>query len=532
MPQRWFSDLRSCYREGEEVVVADIPDGAARALVRTAFDAVYEGAFVDDGVRFANLPIGTHTMEVRANDGVLMAEELFGVARYVGDDPVMGFVTSFDVSSRASVLAWLRDLRCTVVQVYDWMDSYSYPLPTSNSYEDPLGRPIDRAALKDLIRGIRDIGAVAQAYAPVCAADKELAEEHPQWRLFRSDGAPQSLGDLLQIMDPGNAEWQDHWLSQYSAAADDLGFDGFHLDTYGYPRVALSVDSEPVSVSDGYSDFVKAVRGARPDDVVSFNQVNGVPRGFEPPTSPGFRYAELWPPNDKWRHFEGLLQRSTGTGTRRGDTLAVYPPVWGSDRDSALRTAVLSQAVTTTLGANTLIWGDDDGVLRHPYYVDHEQLHAEERAVALEWHRFGLRCRDLFKVVTDTSWYELSDENASVTVSWNGDTSPEPVGGALYARVMRSDELVVLSLLDLSGSSDGSWASPTKAGGCSRASVDILLDAPERWHAHVAVLGRDDGRFATLATEATSMREGRGVSCAVPLVGGWSVLRLVAKEAT
>ena len=530
MAEKWLSNLRSSYLVDEEVSVTDIPDEATSALVRTVFAATYKGELVDGVVKFSKLPVGTHALEIRADDGALIAEEFFSVTHQAGDDPVMGFVTSFGASSRASVLAWLRDLRCTVVQVYDWMDSYSYPLPTSNSYEDPLGRPIDRTALKDLIRGIREIGAVAQAYAPVCAADKELAEEHPQWRLFRSDGAPESLGDLLQIMDPGNVEWQNHWLSQYTAAVDELGFNGFHLDTYGYPRIALGADGAPVSVSDGYSVFVKAVRSTRSDDVVSFNQVNGVPRGIEPPGPPGFRYAELWPPNDKWRHFEGLLQRSVGTGTRQGDTLAIYPPVWDGDRDSALRTAVISQAVTTTLGANTLIWGDDDGVLRHPYYVDHEQLHTEERAVALEWHRFGLRCRDLFKVGTDTSWYELSDENASVTVSWNGVTSPEPVGGALYARVLRSDALVVVSLLDLSGSSDGSWTSSTNAGRCSGVSVDVLIDVPDRWGADVAVLGRDDGRFTALATEVTSMREGRGVGCTVPLVGGWSVLRLIAKE--
>ena len=525
-----FSDLRSCYRADEEVTVVDVPDGTLNVLVRTAFAVTYEGVLDGNVVRFSNLPVGTHAMESRDGDGALIAEEFFSVNRRAGDDPVMGFVTTFDPSSRALVLKWLRDLRCTVVQVYDWMDSYSYPLPAAGTYEDPLGRSIDRAALENLIQGIREIGAVAQAYAPVCAADGDLAMEHPQWRLFRSDGSPQSLGDLLQIMDPGNADWQRHWLEQYGRAIDQLGFNGLHLDTYGYPRLALNFKGEPVSVNEGYATFVRAVRGARPDVTVSFNQVNGVPRGIEPPTSPGFRYTEVWPPNDRWRHLEGLLQRSAGTGPRRGDTLAIYPPVWDGDRDSALRTAVISQAVATTLGANTLIWGDDDGVLCHPYYVDHEQLRGEERAEVLEWQRFGLRCRDLFRQGTDSSWYELSDENASVKVSWQGVTSPEPIGGSLYARVLRNDETITVSLLDLSGSEDGSWTSLTKTGECARASVEILIDDPGKWNAHVAVLGRDHGRFTPIATEVTSMREGRGVTCSVPLVGGWSVLRLVAKE--
>jgi dextranase len=530
MASEWLSDLRSCYLADDEVTVTHIPSSTVSALVRTAFNTKQEGTLGEDVVRFSNLPVGTHSLEVRSRDGALIAEELFSVTRHAGEDPVMGFVTSFDSSSRESVLAWLRDLRCTVVQVYDWMDSYSYPLPATTTYEDPLNRPIDRVELEKLIQGIREIGAVAQAYAPVCAADRSLAEEHPPWRLYRSDGAPQSLGDLLQILDPGNVEWQHHWLDQYGGAIDELGFNGLHLDTYGYPRMALSSEGEPVSVNDGYDSFVKAVRNARPDVVVSFNQVNGVPRGFEPPSLPGFRYMELWPPNDKWRHLEGLLQRSVGTGTRQGDTLAIYPPVWQGDRDSALRTAVLSEAVSTTLGANTLIWGDDDGVLCHPYYVDHEQLRKAERATALEWHRFGLRCRDLFKFSTDTSWYELSDENASVKVSWNGVTSPEPIGGALYVRVLRSDDFVVVSLLDLSGSDDGSWASPSAAGKCTHASVEILMDSPDGWRAEAAVLGRDEGRFNPLATTPTSMREGRGISCEVPLVGGWTVLRMTVKE--
>jgi len=532
MPDQVFSDLRTAYLTDDEIVVTDLPSGTLSVLVRTSWGEVHHGVLSGGVARVANLPTGTHAMEARSSRGVLVGEELFSVTCHLGDDPVMGFVTSFGDVTRESVLRWLRDLRCTVVQVYDWMDSYSYPEPASAVYEDPLGRMIERTSLEMLIRGIREAGAVAQAYAPACAADQDLADAHPQWRLFRSDGAPQSLGDLLQVMDPGNVEWQQHWIEHYARAADSLGFNGFHLDTYGYPRIALSDEGGLVSVYEGYAAFVKAVREARPHDVLSFNQVNGVPRGLEPPTPPGFRYVELWPPNDQWRHFESLLARSAGDAARQGDTLAIYPPVWRGDREAALRTAVLSEAVTTTLGANTLMWGDDDGALSHAYYVIHEQLSPEERATALRWHRFGLRCRDLFKRGSDTSWYELTDENASVTVSWNGVASPEPVAGALYTRVLRSDDLVVVSVLDLSGSEDGSWASLTSAGTCSQAEVQILVDSPDKWVGEVAVLGRDEGRFTSLPLSATSLREGSGVACTVPLVEGWSVLRLVVGETT
>ena len=530
MSAQGFSDLRTAYLADEQVTVSDLPQETARVLVRTALGATYPASISKGTATIAALPLGTHVVEARSEDGTLLAEEFFGVRQHLGDDPIIGFVTSFDEESRVSVLSWLGQLRCSVVQVYDWMASYSSPLPTANSYEDPLGRPIDRLALERLIVGIRAIGAVAQAYAPVCAANDKLADERPEWRLFRNDGTPQSLGTLLQIMNPASMGWRQHWIESYGHAVDTLGFNGLHLDTYGYPRNALTVSGEPVSVAEGYEGFIHAVREARPRDVLSFNQVNGVPRGLVPPPSPSFRYVEVWPPNDRWRHLEGLLQRSSGGQLRQGDTLALYPPVWNGDRASALRTAVLSEAVTTTLGANTLIWGDDFGVLCHPYYVNHEQLRGEEIAVALQWHRFGLRCRDLFRSDTDTSWYELNDENASVVVSWSGRTSPEPLGGALYARVIRNDDVVAVSLLDLSGNAEGSWSSGTGLGVCDQAIVSVLVDSPKQWHAELAVLGRDDGGYVPLGTSATSMREGTGLMCEVDVNGGWSVLRLTRGE--
>jgi dextranase len=522
-------DLRTAYPPGNPIVVNDLPDGASKVLVRTSWGQTIEGSLTGTMATVVNVPEGTHAFEVRSAQDDLLTEEFFSV-RPVGEEPVMGFVTSFDEDSHESVLAWLAQLRCTVVQVYDWMDSYSTPMPDSEKYDDPLGRPIDRSALVALIEGIRNIGAVAQAYAPVCAADAELADSHPEWRLYRNDGKPESLGELLQIMDPGNSAWREHWIREYGRAVEALGFNGFHLDTYGYPRNALNAKGEPVSVERGYAEFVDSVRSARPGDVVSFNQVNGVPRGFPSPASPSFRYSEVWPPNDEWRHLEGLLSRSAGSHPPHGDTLAIYPPVWEGDRRDALRTAVLSEAVVTTLGANTLIWGDDHGALRHPYYVDHETLDASECETVLEWHRFGLRCRDLFRASLDTSWYELSDENASVVVASEIAVSPEPRGGALFCRVRRGADLIVVGALDLSGSTQGAWTAGTKQGNCVTADVSVLVDDPARWRADLAVLGQSAGRFEPLSATTTSMREGSGLHFRVPLAQGWSVLRLTPKE--
>lgn len=470
--------------------------------------------------------MGTHAFEARSSDGTLLAEEFVSVRERRGDDPVMGFVTSFDESSRPSVLSWLRELRCTAVQVYDWMHTYSSPLAESDQYHDPLGRSINGKELARLIECVKDMGAVAQAYAPVCAADTTFASTHRQWLLYRNDESPESLGTLLEIMDPASHEWQVHWIESYGRAVDELGFDGFHLDTYGYPRNSLNSAGIPVSAERGYAEFIQAVRAARPIEVISFNQVNGVPRDFVAPAAPAFRYVEVWPPNDCWRHLEGLLARSAGSASTNTSALAIYPPVWSGERFEALRTCVITEAVVTMLGSSVLQWGDANGVLRHPYYVDHETLTDDERAMALTWHRMALRCRDLWKTGEDTTWYELSDENAAVTVVSDTVANPEPMGGQLFCRVRRDPRRTVVGLLDLTGSSNGSWRSGTRSGTCRSADVSVLVPSPDMWRAEVATLGVDGGRFVEVQTSITEHREGRAVTCTVSMESGWSVLRL------
>jgi dextranase len=519
-----FTDLRTSYLLGQQITVADLPAGTQTIILRAASGRAWQ-ARIEHGVATTAAEFsGTYALEAWSGEGALLAEELTTVSRHLADNPVAGFATSFASDSTADVLSWLKALRCTVVQVYDWMGRYSLSVGSSEQWTDPLGRPVSRHGLTGLIDGIRELGAVAQAYAPVCAIDPAFAQRHLDWLLYRGDGQPQSLGDLLLIADPGCGAWQRHWLENYGADADALGFNGFHLDTYGYPRVGIDANGHRVNVAASYESFVRAVRSRRPRDVLSFNQVNGVPDGLTAVTPPGFRYAEVWPPNRQWRHLEGLLRRAAGAAPRQGDTLAIYPPVWRAERVAALRTVVLTQAIATVLGAGTLTYGDAGGVLRHPYYPDHERLHGDEQRQVLAWNRFALRCRDLFAAGTDTSWCDIGDENSALSVSFDGTVSPEPAGGGLFARVVRGDCAVAVSLIDLTGSA-GSWESGTAAGEGRQAAVTALVDDPAGWQAEAAVLGVADGRFRPVGAAPAAHRQGVAVTVTVPVASGWTVVR-------
>ena len=100
-------------------------------------------------------------------DGRVLAEEFTTVGAHAGERPVHGFATSFTDDAVDEVLAWHRCLRSTVVQVYDWMASYTEPLGTAQR----VGRSLTSARVPvrapgDAHSGLARSGAVSHAYAP------------------------------------------------------------------------------------------------------------------------------------------------------------------------------------------------------------------------------------------------------------------------------------------------------------------------------------------------------------------------------
>ena len=543
--QRPFGDLRAFYHTGEEVAAATLPAGTSRVVARRATGDVVE-AELGEGAQFAELDSGTYIVEALDAGGGLLAEELTTVGAHPGERPVHGFATSFEDEDISEVLSWHRALRSTVVQVYDWMTSYTEPLGSKSGWKDPSNRPVSFTALHALATGLQELGAVAHAYAPVYAVGNAFAAEHPEMLMYRGDGEAIRFLDQIVLANPGNVDWQRHFVAAYGSAADAIGFDGFHIDTYGYPRVALDVDGNDIDMRTAYESFLRFVRAAWSSSLISFNQVNGVPSAVHLPDGPGFRYCEVWPPNDSWRHLEGLLDRSSGRAgllypatsrdaLMRG-SVACYPPVWGIDRPSgpvegvareaSLRTVVSTEAIATCLGASALIYGDQTAVLCDPYYPKHARLTADEAATVIAWRRFALRCRDLFLEGEDTSWYEIDDENGAVAAGAAAPVRPEPIGGALFARVVHAEGRVTVGVVDLTGSQNGRWSEPTAKGSVSSVTLRVLLDHPEKWRAEVAVLGAGGDRFAPLLARDVPHRRGRAVEVELPLASGWSILNL------
>jgi dextranase len=504
-------------------------------------------AEVTADARITQLPSGTYCVQALGANGEVLAEQFTTIGLHQGERPVHGFATSFSPEDVLPVLAWHRALRSTVVQIYDWMASYTAPIGSTAEWRDPSNRPVSLEALQSLAAGLHDSGAVAHAYAPIYAVGNDFANQHPEMLMYDDEGNAIRFLDQIVLANPGNDDWQRHFVVSYGKAMDMVGFDGLHVDTYGFPRVAFDIDGNQLDIPEGYQSFLRFLRGQRPADLISFNQVNGVPSAAPLPEGPGFRYCEIWPPNSGWRHFEGLMDRSSGRSGLMGSALeraplirgsiACYPPVWGIDepgglvqgdeRENALRTVVLTEAVATSLGSSALLYGDVNAALCDPYYPKHASLSDSEASTVVAWRRFALRCRDLFFEGEDTSWYEIGDENGSVAIEASSQVFPEPLGASVFARVVHGMNFIGVSVVDLTGSEDASWKTTTRAGNVSSVTVRVLVDQAESWNVQAAILGDGEGRFTDIATSVVPHRQGRAIEVQLPLVAGWSVLRLL-----
>ena len=268
-----FGQLRAFHSTLETIVIDGLPPGSVRLRALLASGNSIEATH-DRQWQLPTLRVGTYAVQAIDESGCLLGEAITTVGRHPGERPVHGFVTSFTDLDIPSVLEWHRSLRSTVVQVYDWMASYTEPLGPASGWKDPSNRPVSLDALRRLAQGLHDQGSVAHAYVPIYAVGHAFAKQHPEMLMYEDNGEPIRFMDQIVLANPGNEAWQRHFVASYGAAADAIGFNGFHVDTYGYPRVAFDADGTALDMRAAYESFLRFARTAWPDTLTSFNQVN------------------------------------------------------------------------------------------------------------------------------------------------------------------------------------------------------------------------------------------------------------------
>jgi dextranase len=457
---------KAIYSAGEplEVEIRDLP-APATLTVRHLGDVVARQQVGEAGtVALGALPVGSYGVELSdgataiAHTAVQVATVPRSVLRY-------GFVVDYRPGrDLAGVADNLRRLHLTGVQFYDWAYRHADLLGGGENYADALEQPISLATVRELIDTCHQVGSDALGYAAVYAVGPQ---EWPKWEhdaLLTATGTPYALGDFLFIVDPAAADWLEHFRADLQAATNAVGFDGYHLDQYGYPKRAHRPDGVTVDVATSFTRMINGVREALPASRLVFNNVNDFPTWASAHTPQDAVYIEAWAPHTNLEHLGQVCTRARAEAGDRPVVIAAYQHVYDSaDAASSDLATALTMATLYSHGATQLLCGEADRILVDPYYV---RNHVVEESTAELLHRWYDFLVEHDEVLTEPG---IVDVTGSYAASYNDDLDVSyadiavthiATAGTIWRRITQAGDQLVLQLINLTGQDDTLWDAP------------------------------------------------------------------------
>jgi dextranase len=293
--------------------------------------------------------------------------------------PRYGYTTEFPqesaVESDKKMKQLAQEYYLNGFQFYDWMwrhdvsvysktDSNGKPIldkkgdfiteeiTPNTSYNDLLGRKIYPLTVKQQIQAAQKYNAAAMAYQMNYAAREnyESFGVKKEWGMYKKNAAfPYPDPDLYQegfffdwvnpptalyLQDPGNSEWQEYITEQFDRSVNEFGFDGIHLDQWGWSDndYLYSYEGEKRYFSKDYDSIINAVKDSlvKNNDkksYVTFNMVGGND-GYEdvpsPSTKTDFDYSEIWQDKDNYRDLLKVVEETRKKNGGKAVVIAGY----------------------------------------------------------------------------------------------------------------------------------------------------------------------------------------------------------------
>lgn len=361
----------------------------------------------------------------------------------------------------------VRRLHLTDVQFYDWAYRHAELLGGGEDYDDALGQPVSLATVRRLVGAVREAGARALGYAAVYAVGPNEWDGWKQWALLDAAGEPYALGDFLFIVDPAAVPWLSHFRDELAAAVESVGFDGFHLDQYGYPKHARRADGRAVEVARSFDALIRGVRDRLPDAHLVFNNVNDFPTWTTAASPQDAVYIEVWDPHLTLGSLASVATRARAAGGDKPIAIAAYQHVYDSaPAVTADRATAFTMATLFSHGATQLLAGEADRILVDPYYVRNHAVEDSTAALLRRWYDFMVEHDELLfdPAIVEVTGSYAGPYNDDLDVSY-ADTpvSGDPVAGAVWRRVVQTPHGLVVHLINLAGQPDTLWDAP-KAG--------------------------------------------------------------------
>ncbi len=467
------------------------------------------------------------------SDGSDSRSSSFEVLTSPWDRVRYGFVAEFsDKVATSDYVNWAKKLHFTAVQFYDWAWRHEIPTTDKTHYDDPLGQEISTAKIKELISGYNGIGSTSCGYVAVYAVDLEGWTRWNQAGLYDVLGKPYQLGDdFLRILDPADPIWLEHLITQLRKV-NEFGFPGFHLDQYGYPRIAMRADGNMVDLTEQFPKMLKEIVKSLPDCKHIFNNVNDYPTWATAQTDQDATYIEVWDPHSTYGNLADLVTKARVLNPKMPVILSAYLAPFSSINSAeelaeANASFELAFASITSGGASHLIAGGDGRVLYHAYYVTNYLSSGSTLDVFQNYFDFTVAAGDLLYDPTrvDVSRIDAFGVNTDIQFTSESPCSPEALPGHLWIRIYRGETGATFHIINLLDQKDSIWNTP-KAAISGAITLTISVDAAGFANQASVGCASDGAVFELQPLEAVGNR----LETTVDIHGAWTVVNIPLKS--
>ena len=381
-----------------------------------------------------------------------------------------GFVTNYlpdrdlvDISDN------IRRLHLNGIQFYDWAYRHANLLGGGEEYRDALGQPISLQTVRDLVTTVQRVGSNALGYAAVYAVGPQEWSDWKHDALLMGSGEPYGLGDFLFLVDPASEDWVVHFAAELKRTTEEVGFDGFHLDQYGYPKRAVRVNGVDVNVAQSFAHVIAKVRDVLPDSQLVFNNVNDFPTWVTASCPQDAIYIEVWPPQVTLDSLARVVNRARTIGEGKPVVIAAYQHVYDvAPASGADLATAFTMATLFSHGATQILAGEADRILVDPYYVRNHKIEKSTAELLKSWYDFLVEHDELLlnpEIVDVTGSYAGAYNNDCDVSFAEAHVTETAEAGAVWRRVTITPKQIVVHLINLVGQDDTLWDAERKVPG-------------------------------------------------------------------
>lgn len=542
-----FYPIKAQYYAGEEIKlrIESDPDSYDEAEIRIfslekmieKMEIVIEKEVTDVAVEHIR-SAGGYGAEIvlRGKKEDVYLETAFDIAEDMNASLRYGFLSDFgerDIDSEA--VSWLRKLHINVIQYYDWSYRHDDLVSKEQQYTDMMGKKISMDTVRKKIREASAYGMRSVAYGAVYAASEEFYREHPKWAFYNGNQDAFCFIGTFYIMNiMKGSPWRHHLIRQYQEAIKAVGFDGIHMDTYGFPKTAYShLGEEPVLISleRELPDLVNETRSEMETEGMSplliFNNVGNWPVESVARSRVDAVYIEVWQPYERYFHIKQLIldAKRFSKGEKPVILAAYLEPFRTEPKEKAAPAAYLLTAAIVSNGAYHLLLGEKDAVLTQGYYSDYSTMSPETSAVMRQYYDFMIRYMDLFydPTLRDVSMTHIGWDNYEYKCcsdNWSVYGEKDKV----WLTIRENRNIKTISLVNLCGCEDDYW-NRGKGYPVSQKNVSFVVQVDEKVKGiYFATPDRGSTECEELPYQYLENDKGRFIRFTVPEIRVWALV--------